>query len=346
MRVTVTGKSGAAEFDCAPREHLLRAGLSAGFALPYECASGTCGSCKATVVAGETDYHWSDAPGRKYCKPARNEILMCQAHPLSDCTLTVSGAVGPLPPAAVPRSHAGSIRNYRRLNADVCVFEVELDASMCFEAGQFALIEHDGVEGARSYSMTNYAPEVRAVHFLVKRFPSGGFSEFLFERDVEGERVSVFGPLGRATFAPELERPVVFIAGGSGIAGFRSILIRAAEARYFARHDGQVFFGFRTADDGFWLDELAAFARDAGGGLTVTIALSHEDPSDELRARYPELAFARGFVHEVAGQAMQGKYDKRMAYVAGPPPMVDAALRMLLLDAKLGPANIRYDKFS
>ena len=34
------------------------------------------------------------------------------------------------------------------------------------------------------------------------------------------------------------------------------------------------------------------------------------------------------------------------AYVAGPPPMVDASLRLLLREARLSPADIRYDKFS
>jgi toluene monooxygenase electron transfer component len=32
--------------------------------------------------------------------------------------------------------------------------------------------------------------------------------------------------------------------------------------------------------------------------------------------------------------------------VAGPPPAVDAALRLLLLEGKLTADNIRYDKFS
>jgi toluene monooxygenase electron transfer component len=33
------------------------------------------------------------------------------------------------------------------------------------------------------------------------------------------------------------------------------------------------------------------------------------------------------------------------AYVAGPPPMVDGALRMLVLEARLDGTDIKYDKF-
>ncbi len=62
--------------------------------------------------------------------------------------------------------------------------------------------------------------------------------------------------------------------------------------------------------------------------------------------RWPALAFARGLVHEVAAKAMAGRYENVRAYVAGPPPAVDAALRMLLLEAKLTSDNIRYDKYT
>jgi toluene monooxygenase electron transfer component len=51
-------------------------------------------------------------------------------------------------------------------------------------------------------------------------------------------------------------------------------------------------------------------------------------------------------VHEVAAKHMQGRYQNVRAYLAGPPPAVDGAIRMLLLQAKLTADNIRYDKFS
>ena len=73
-------------------------------------------------------------------------------------------------------------------------------------------------------------------------------------------------------------------------------------------------------------------------------ALSEEDvPQKNQR---PKLRFENGLVHEVAKRAMAGKYQNVRAYVAGPPPAVDAAIRVLLLDARLTTDNIRYDKFS
>jgi toluene monooxygenase electron transfer component len=125
-----------------------------------------------------------------------------------------------------------------------------------------------------------------------------------------------------------------------------SILSRACAHGHFGSRDGRVFFGVRTAQDGFFLDELEAFRARYPSRLSVTVALSEEDVPAALAAAYPAFTFARGFVHAVAGERMQGRYAEVRAYVAGPPPMVDASLRLLLREARLPPADIRYDKFS
>ena len=78
--------------------------------------------------------------------------------------------------------------------------------------------------------------------------------------------------------------------------------------------------------------------------MEITVALSEEVPPSETP--WPQLRFASGMVHEVAKRAMAGKYQDVRAYVAGPPPAVDAAIRVLLLEAKLTTDNIRYDKYS
>ena len=45
-------------------------------------------------------------------------------------------------------------------------------------------------------------------------------------------------------------------------------------------------------------------------------------------------------------KAMAGRYGAAIAYVAGPPPMVDGALKALIAQGGLSPRQIRYDKFS
>ena len=51
MKINVQNKNGELSFDCGENESILYAGLRQGVGLPYECATGTCGTCRARVTA-------------------------------------------------------------------------------------------------------------------------------------------------------------------------------------------------------------------------------------------------------------------------------------------------------
>ena len=250
------------------------------------------------------------------------------------------------PGACLPCYCTGRVANMRLLAPDMMAFGVNLDAPISFEAGQFVALEVPGIVGPRVYSITNFERSTSRIALLIKRKPGGGVSEWIFNGAAHSDtELKVFGPLGRATFSPMAGKHLLVIAGGSGIAGMMSILTRAVQEGYFQRHRGDVFFGVRTWRDRFYLDEFAKMKAAYPINLSVTVALSDEDVAQVAASEYPQLQFARGFVHEVAAEAMTGKYANVRAYVAGPPQAVDATLRYLIRDAKLSPAEIRYDKF-
>ena len=346
MRVQLNARNRGYEFEAAPGERLLYAGLAHGINLPFECGTGTCGTCKARLTAGDVDDLWPEASGRTYLKQP-GEFLMCQAAARSDVSVEVASFVYNMDPGACVPSHSrGTVHDRRMLTDDVLSFSVELDRQHDFDAGQFMAMEVPGVPGYRGYSMVNFERRARRLDFVVKKKAGGGCSEWLFDSAADGAQVSLFGPLGAATFFPGVAKHILCIAGGSGIAGMMSILERASQERYFDQFNGYVFFGVRTMNDAFYLEELAAYRREFPQRLRVTVALSDEPVPENARDRHPELDFDHGFVHEVAARHMKGRYQNLRAYLAGPPPAVDAAIRVLLLEAKLTADQIRYDKFS
>jgi toluene monooxygenase electron transfer component len=345
MKVTIQSRNQRHEFDSDGATPLLFAGLAEGIALPYACASGTCGSCKATVKSGIVADLWPDAPGKKGCKG--EQILLCQCAPCGDCELeltqTVSrGAPGRVRPAAVD----ARVMRWELLTHDVANWELELAQPMAYEGGQFVLVRFPGVEGQRAYSMVNYASGSRRIELLIKKKPGGGLSESLFAGNPLGSQVRVVGPLGAAVFQPESERDVLCIAGGSGVAGMISILLHATSVGYFPRRSGHLFFGVRSMRDAFFLDRLVAMVDDSVGALEATVCFSDAPVPEEVRQSYPALCFAEGFVHEVALSQMAGRLANVHAFLAGPPPAVDAAMRGLMLKGKLSPRSISFDKFS
>ena len=346
MKIQVNARNRSYHLEVEKGARILYAGLAAGVHLPYECGSGTCGTCKARLLTGNIDDLWPEAPGRKYLKQA-GEFLMCQCVARADCTLEVANFVNNMDPGGcMPSFSRGVISSLSALTQDVTRFSIDLAAPCVFDAGQFMLVQLPGVPGFRGYSMVNFERGARRLDFVVKKKPGGGASERLCNGETDGQDVELFGPLGAATFYPNIGRNILCIAGGSGIAGMMSILSHARQERYFDQHGGHVFFGVRTARDTFYLDQLSQLVRDFAGKVEVTVVLSDEEVPASLRAAHPELQFGQGLVHEVAASCMQGKYQNMRAYLAGPPPAVDAAIRVLLLQAKLTADNIRYDKFS
>src|SRR3954452_16953880 len=90
--IEARSKASSAAFAAEPREPLLYAALRAGVAVPYECATGTCGTCKARRITGVIINDWAEAPGTAYLKPERDEVLLCQTRALSPCSFEIPGS--------------------------------------------------------------------------------------------------------------------------------------------------------------------------------------------------------------------------------------------------------------
>ena len=350
MKVTVRTKASNHVIECAPHERLLYAALRAGVGVPYECATGSCGTCKARARPGTVEDVWPQAPGHAYLKRDRGEFLMCQGAALGDCEILVPSRIDAgAGDAPRPRHTPGTLAGVHSLTHDVDAFHVELDRPITFDAGQFVVLAVPGLAGYRAYSMVNYATDTDRLDFVIKHKPGGGFSSWIGPGRA-GSALDVFGPLGKATRRPEEGKDLLCIAGGSGVAGMMSILSHAVSSGHFERRRGHLFFGVRTREDMFFTDELARLVESAAGRLSVTVAFSDEQVDEQVAghdSRIPRcIDVAQGFVHLVAGERMAGAWNHLTAFVAGPPPMVDGALRMLVMEARLPASDIRYDKFT
>jgi toluene monooxygenase electron transfer component len=347
MRIDAKTKTGGGSFDAGPQEQLLYAALRSGVAAPYECATGTCGTCKARRISGVVINDWAEAPGVAYLKPDRDEVLLCQTRALSPCSFEIPGSADlAASPRPQPRFGRAVVDRVAPLTADVVTLHLRMEPALDFIAGQFTVLRVPGIGGFRAYSMVNHAGRSDAVEFVIKKKPGGAFTEWLFSRAAPGDRLEWFGPLGKAVFEPREQRTMLCIAGGSGIASIMSILAVGCSASHFSHFDGSVYFGVRTQADLFYLDRLSQFAAAFPDSLKITVALSHDTPTDALRQRHPGLAFAGGFPHEIAARELAGRFAGRVAYLAGPPILVDVAIRMLITQARLPARDIRYDKFS
>jgi toluene monooxygenase electron transfer component len=348
MKIDIVGSDATLSFNSDAGARILYEGLESIPSLPYECATGTCGSCKAKRISGDFAWVWPDAPARKDLKTA-DDFLLCQCEATSDLKAEVRAKLNA--PQAVnlcANWYDAQIIASENVAPGVMCFSVKLGQTTSFVPGQFMVLEFEGIVGGRAWSMTNFAEKTDVLDFVIKKKPDGALSDFIFaQQSVIGLKARVFGPLGRAVYQQALNKDILCIAGGSGVAGMMSILSAFVHFESFKKNKANLFFGVRTTADAFFLQELSELVVQAAGAMRVVIALSDAPATPELIAQYPHLQFGQGFVHEVAIQHMDGQFTPNTrAFLAGPPPCVNSAMRTLLMQAKLPATEILYDKFN
>lgn len=342
--IEVRHAQGTQSFRCSPGESFLNAALRAGVDVAYGCATGTCGKCKASVLAGSIERVWDAAPGRRALRRP-DEILLCQSRPQGNCVLEArrSSCNHPRERAQSYQGHLAAVD----LDGDGLAWVVlKLDRPMRFHAGQFVLVSIQGIEGFRAYSPAHDGANVTELAFVVRQKEEGALSPLLCTKGRVGTRVEVFGPLGTAHVHPAEDQDLAILVGGSGSGVALSLLDWAVGSGHLTRNRMDIICGLRTLRSQQVIERFAGLADAAPGRLRIVVALSEPGESDAPTGQ-PGLRFEPGMAHEVASRILSAdEWNKRAVFVAGPAPMVEASLRMLMLTAKLSPTKIRYDSFA
>jgi NAD(P)H-flavin reductase/ferredoxin len=320
-------------FSVAKGQTLLGAALSAGIDFPYECASGSCGSCRVRLMEGAVTALWPDATGLSdRDKRKGDRILACQSVAQSDCVIQLRRGSSrvQLPPARLQ----ARVHSLRVLNEDVVHLVLELERSAKFLPGQFMLFEWPGTLGRRAYSMANVANESGQLDFLIKRKPGGLASAHIFGGLKCGDAVRLEGPYGRAWLREDSDRNLVMVAGGSGLAPMWSIALRALDL--WPQRHLRLLFGVNRACDLFWMDEINR-ASLVHPNLDICIVLMQASDLDPPGCHHGNLL-------EVMQQT-RGDLDSSDLYMAGPPGLIDSVMREVVAPGHAQADRVFFDRF-
>jgi toluene monooxygenase electron transfer component len=332
-KISIESARETVTLECGDDETLLSAGLRAGFGLPYECCSGICGSCRFEVAAGEMRSQWPDAPGLSPRDRRLHRQLACQSRPLTDCVIRLR-LDAKYVPAIRPRRMAGVLRSIEPVTPDIRRVTVAAGGAAEFLAGQFVLIRHPEVASPRAYSMSNTPNGEGLWEFYIKQIPGGEFTEALFNRTAAGAPLELEGPYGMAFLRPESDRPVLCIAGGSGISPMLSIA--RAQARDHSKRPIHFYIGGRAPGD---VSPLLPLAEAACGALTFHLGVAVSD----LESAAPWDGEV-GPIHALVERDLAPRLRDFEVYLAGPPPMVQACLAMLSR-CEVAPDRVHYDAY-
>ncbi|MHB1272903.1 MAG: 2Fe-2S iron-sulfur cluster-binding protein [Rhodanobacter sp.] len=327
----VTLKSSGRQFPVAAGETVLEAAQRAGIALPYSCRAGVCGSCKATLLEGRCEYPRNPPLALNADARAQHAVLLCQAVPASDLLLEAREVT--------------SVHDVARRQLGVVVAEkwqlapAVIGLRLRPDQGEFRLnwlpgqyldvLLEDGRR--RPFSIANGPQVDGTIELHVRHVAGGGFTSWVSDSLKVGDRLRVEGPLG--TFVPreDSERPMVFMAGGTGFAPVKAIVEHFMALG--TRRPMQVYWGARSAGDIYLRPLAERWARELPN-LQFHAVVSDPEQSAGLRC---------GLVHEAVLED-QPDLSGHDLYMSGPPAMIDAG-HQLFLDAGLPESHLYYDSF-
>jgi len=313
--------------ECRPDETIADASYRVGINIPLDCRDGVCGTCKCRVEAGEYDRgsYFEDALTEE--EAAEGLALACQTRPKTDLVVAVAASSEFCRTGG--QTYRTRLLSVDRLSATTIAFSLDRVGAVSFLPGQYVNVLVPGTDQRRSYSFSS-PPGAETLTFLVRNIPPGVMSTYLREKAVPGTPVEFIGPAG-SFYLREIKRPLLLLAGGTGLAPFLSMLGKIAETG--SAHPIHLVYGVTNDVDLVGVERLEEFASKIPGFTFLTCVAA----ADSAHPR-------KGYVmaHVEASHLNGGDVD---VYLCGPPPMVDA-VRAWLGEQSMTPANFYYEKFS
>ena len=325
--VTLLFADGVAHRLSVPRGgRLIEQAAEAGLTLLTDCSNGQCGTCTAQLVSGTVamdDYDRAVLPDADRQDGA---VLPCVCRVTAPCAIEfpydAAEAMG-----EEPAPVEAEVVAVEQVASETMRLELKVMQPVAFEPGQYVRIQPQGADFHRSYSMAN-VPGTDRLQFFVRMVAQGAFSGWLAGAR-PGDKVALGTPHG-SFFLRDEDRPRLFVAGGTGVAPFLSMLRSMAQQP--PAQPTTFLIGARTPGHLFALEELKAL----GGrlqGMDLRIAVEQDAPG----------GCHAGYATDLIAQL--GLDPATRVYLCGPPPMVEAG-RAAAEAAGLKRADVLCERFA
>jgi Na+-transporting NADH:ubiquinone oxidoreductase subunit F len=332
-RVEVNG--GSRGFTAEKGRPLLFSLMAERIFIPSACGGrASCGQCRVRVLEGADGYAEKELPLISPAERERGVHLACQLPVRRDMKIEIpEGHLRAL-------QHTASVLSLHDVAPDMreVILELREPPRMPFAAGQYVQFLLPGTETAaepvyRAYSIASPPSSPGRLSLLFGLVPGGQCSGYVFQKLRAGDTVTVNGPFGDFGLR-ESGRDILLIAGGSGMAPMRSLLLDMAERG--ERRAVTFFFAARTAGDLFFLQDIRAVEQGLPGFRFVPV-LSRPRPEEQWRGE-------RGGIAAALARLLPA-LTRHEAYLCGNPGMIDACIGALRARG-LSDERIFFDKFS
>lgn len=298
--------------------------------IPSACGGkATCGYCKVEVLSGAGHILPTEEVFIARNDRLKGVRLACQVKVKNDVEVLIS------PDLLEAQEFKVTITKIVDLTSDIKYVFLKLDEpkNIKFKPGQYVQFKVPETDEFRAYSIASPPSQQGMIELIVRLVPGGLCSTYIHEVLDVNDKISLTGPFGDFYLRDDSQRNIICIGGGCGMAPIRSIL-------YHLKEKGMprkvlYFFGARSKKDLFFTEELFELSRKYPNFKYIP-ALSEPKPQDNWEGE-------TGLITQAVERIMP-ENGQTEAYLCGPPPMIDAAIKVL---TKKGVQEIYiyYDKF-
>lgn len=309
VRIEPSGHSFSVNSD----ESILDAALRHGYAFPYGCRNGGCGECKGKLLKGEVSYGEKQPPALSDDDIANGLALFCQAHAASDLSLEVQevAEAGELEIKILPTK----VQKKEMLSDDVIRLYLKIPEveRMQFLAGQYIdILLKDGRK--RSFSIANAPHDDALIELHIRHVDGGDFTGYVMDKLQEKDILRIEGPHGNFYLREDSDRPLIFMAGGTGFAPLKGIIEHALAEEL--NQPMYLYWGVRDHKDLYLADLAEKWAKYIPRFHFVPV---FSQPSDTQEAN-----IRTGYVHDAIIEDFPDGLAAYDIYASGPPVMVHA----------------------
>ena len=335
MQITIKPSDHA--FPCEADETVLQAAMRADLMIPYGCRNGACGTCKGRIVSGDVDYGVYQRGTLTEDEQRAGYALFCCAKPKTDLVIEVREVrrAGDIQIRRLPCR----VESIAKPAPDVAIVKLKLPANerLQYLAGQYIdFLLKDGHRRSFSMATPPHADELIELH--IRHVPGGFFSDALFTQYKGREILRFEGPLGTFYLREDSDKPIIFVAGGTGFAPIKAVIEHALFHEVQEVRPIVLYWGVRSKQDLYLPDLPGRWQAAHPDRFTYIPVLSDPKPEDAWSGR-------TGFVHRAVLDDF-ADLSGYQVYACGGPAMIDVARRDFTTLRALPPEEFFADSFT
>ena len=224
---------------------ILDACLRHGLYLPHACTHGRCSTCKVAVKDGEVDIGEATDFALMDFERQEGKRLACTATLRTNATIEADIDEDEDAERNPVVDLVGTVSRLEDLTPTIKGIWIDLPEDFAFQAGQYVNLYLPGMTRPRAFSMASPPSQTRTIELHVKRVPGGQGTGYIHDTLAVGDELRMSGPYGQFFVRWSAEKPIIFVAGGSGMSAIRSMILDMVEEGF--EDDVWLFYGAREA---------------------------------------------------------------------------------------------------